>query len=125
MLFFRFDKNSIAERLKIIKLYFIKNQCARLTATLFIKRHADKHIHHGYILDLVAKFREAGSVANKKRNIENPVKNEAVEVGVLGEVSMNPTLSTRKLSHIKRVSRTTVQRILKHNKWHPYKIQLL
>lgn len=41
------------------------------------------------------------------------MRNEAVEV------TMNSTLSTKKLS------RTTVQRILRRNKWHLHKIQLL
>lgn len=36
-------------------------------------------------------------MVNKKRNIENLVRNETVEVAVLGEVTMKPTLSTRKL----------------------------
>ena len=57
--------------------------------------------------------------------MERPVRNEAVEVAVLGEVSMNPTLSTRKMSEVTGISRTSIQRILKHYKWHPYKIQLL
>lgn len=34
-------------------------------------------------------------VANKKRNIGNSVKNETVQVTVLEEISMNPTLFTR------------------------------
>jgi len=91
---------SIEERVEIIELYFINNQCARVTATLFNDRHPDRHVHHGYILELVAKFRQTGSVANKKRIIENPVRNETVEVAVLGQVSMNPTLSTRKMSDV-------------------------
>ena len=92
---------------------------------MFNDRHPDRHVHHGYILELVAKFRQTGSVANKKRIIENPVRNEAVEVAVLGQVSMNPTLSTRKMSDVTGIMRTTLRRILKHYKWHPYKIQLL
>ncbi|XP_066149124.1 uncharacterized protein [Euwallacea fornicatus] len=116
---------SVAEKVEIIELYFINNQCARVTATLFNERHADRYIHLGSILQLVAKFRETGSVTNKKRNIKNPVRNEAVQVAVPGQVSMDPTLSTRKLSDVTGVSRTTVQKILKHNKWNPYKIHLL
>nr|CAH7735102.1 unnamed protein product [Callosobruchus chinensis] len=34
-------------------------------------------------------------------------------------------LSTRKMSEVTGISRTSIQRILKHYKWHPYKIQLL
>ncbi|CAH2009693.1 unnamed protein product [Acanthoscelides obtectus] len=71
------------------------------------------------------KFRETGSVANKERNIENPIRNEAIEVGVLGQVYVDPTLSTRKLETVCGVSRRTVQRILKAHSFHPYKIHLV
>ncbi|CAH2003858.1 unnamed protein product [Acanthoscelides obtectus] len=83
------------------------------TAEIFNERHEN------------TKFREAGSVANKKRNIENPIRNEAIEVGVLGQVYVDPTLSTRKLETVCGVSRRTVQRILKAHSFHPYKIHLV
>lgn len=38
---------------------------------------------------------------------------------------MNPSLSTEKLSDVTGVSETTTKRILKHNNYHPDKIQLL
>ena len=82
-------------------------------------------MHRKYVLELVAKFRETGSVANKKRNIENPIRNEATEVGVLGQVIVDPTLSTRKLQTSCGVSRRTIQRILKAHNFHPYKIHLV
>lgn len=50
------------------------------------------------MLHLVPNFHETGSVLNKKRNLEIPVRNDAVEVEVLGHATMNPTLSRRKIS---------------------------
>ena len=50
---------------------------------------------------------------NKKRQRENPVVNEAMEVFVLGQVAMDSILSTRKLANETGVNRTSVQRILK------------
>ncbi|CAG9768566.1 unnamed protein product [Ceutorhynchus assimilis] len=70
---------SIAERVEIIELYFINNQCARVTVTLFNERHAERNVHHGYVLELVAKFRQTGSVTNRKRNIENPINGNEKE----------------------------------------------
>ncbi|CAH1970255.1 unnamed protein product [Acanthoscelides obtectus] len=83
------------------------------TAEIFNERHENSNVHRKYVLELVVKFRETGSVANKKRNIENPIRNEAIEVGDLGQVYVDPTLSTRKLETVCGVSRRTVQRILK------------
>lgn len=73
----------------------------------------------------MVKFRQPGLVANRKRNIENLVNKETVEVSVLGEFTINPTLITRKTSDITGVSRTTAQKILKLDKWQSYKIQIL
>lgn len=70
-------------------------------------------MHRKYVLELVAKFRESGSVANKKLNIENLIMNEEIEMGVLGQVSVDPTLSNRKLDTVCGVSRRIIQRILR------------
>jgi len=51
------------------------------------------------VLQLVAKFKEAGSVVNKKRNGERPVQNQ-VEVAVLDHVAIDPTLSTGQLATV-------------------------
>ncbi|CAH1986436.1 unnamed protein product [Acanthoscelides obtectus] len=83
-------------------------QVTKKTAEIFNERHENSNVHRKYVLELVAKFRETGSVANKKRNIENPIRNEAIEVRT-----------------VCGVSRRTVQRILKAHSFHPYKIHLL
>ncbi|CAH1986618.1 unnamed protein product [Acanthoscelides obtectus] len=46
----------------------------QITAEIFNERHENSNVHRKYVLELVAKFRETGSVANKKRNIENPIR---------------------------------------------------
>ena len=89
---------SIAERVEIIALFFSNNESANVTANIFNERHPGKNSNRKYILELVAKFRETGSVHNRRRQAERPVRNEAVEVAVLGHVNVDPTLSTRPLS---------------------------
>lgn len=113
------------ERVEIISLYFKNNDCARMTARIFNQRHPNKHTSDVYVASLVQKFRETGSVENKKRQAVNPVRNEAIEVAVLGHVEAEHCVSTRKLSEISGVSRASCQRILKAYKYHPYKLQLV
>ena len=104
-----------AERVEIISLYFKNGENARLTANLFNQRHPNKNCNRKYVIELVRKFQSTGSVANKKRDaVQNrPVRNEAVEVGILGQVVADPTLSTRKLEVLTQISRTSIWRILK------------
>lgn len=64
-------------------------------------------------------------LANKKKYRENSMRNEAAEIEVLGQVSADPTLSTRKMSRITGVSTRTIRRTFKHHKFHPYKLHLV
>lgn len=118
---------SIAERVEMITLFFKNDECGNRAACLFNQEHPDKHVSRKYVLDLVSKFRETGSLANKKRDPQRelPVRNEATVVGVLGQVAADPTTSTRKLATVTNIPRTTIRRILKQHKFHPYKIHLV
>ena len=80
------------ERVEIITLFFQNNDCTRTAANLFNQQHSDCHVSHTYVGELVRKFRETGSVANKKRVIQNQVRKEAIEVAVLSHITMEPTL---------------------------------
>lgn len=113
---------SVEERVEIIKLFFKNKDCARVTAALFNERHPEHNVSAVYVLQLVAKFNATGSVGNKKRVHE---RDEARKMAVLGHVVMDPTLSTRKLSAVSGESRTTIRRILKKHKFHPFKIRLV
>lgn len=46
--------------------------------TVTLGRQENTHEHHAYLLEPVAKFRQTGSVVNKKRNIKNLVRNVAL-----------------------------------------------
>lgn len=115
---------TIAERVEIVTLYFTNNEQFRLTARIFNERHPNKNLDHRYVRKLISKFRETGSVLNRKHERQKTVTNEASQIGVLGHVAMEPTSSTRQLSTTSGLSRTSVQRILKTHRFHPYKIHL-
>lgn len=115
---------SIPERVEIIFIFGSQNQCYLRTAQIFNERHPDKHVSHVYIRDLVEKFRETGSVQNKKRDAPR-LLNEASQVEVLGQFAIEPTASTRQVSTMTGLSRESVRKVLKLHKFHPYKTQIL
>ncbi|CAH0547180.1 unnamed protein product [Brassicogethes aeneus] len=117
---------TIAERVELVYTYFKNNDCARQTARLFNVRHQDKNVSHTYIRKLMVKFLETGTVENKKDNPIRVVRNEGMQIVVIGHIAMDNTFSTRQLlSEVSGISRTSVRRILKVHKFYPYKIQLL
>lgn len=73
---------TIAERIEIVRFYFKNNDCARAAARAFNEIHPDKFIRHKYVIKLIQKFMETGSVANKKHLPERPIINEPVEIAV-------------------------------------------
>lgn len=61
------------ERVEITELFFSNNQCAGVTTELFNQLDAQKHFNRTYVLELMAKFRETGSVLNKIREAQRSV----------------------------------------------------
>uniref|UniRef100_A0A669CUS4 non-specific serine/threonine protein kinase n=1 Tax=Oreochromis niloticus TaxID=8128 RepID=A0A669CUS4_ORENI len=83
-------------------------------------------ISHATVSKLLAKFRETGSVLDlPKCRCKKTVTNEETSVAVLASFSKVPQRSTRRMSLVSGISRTSLRRILATHKWHPYKLQLL
>ena len=117
---------TVEERIQIVFLYGAEGMCYLRTAAArpFNKRNPDKNVSHVYVRDLILKFQETGSVKNKKR-IGPRVLNEEMQMEVIGQVSVNPEASTRQLASITGIPRTSVRRVLKMHKFHPYKMKIL
>uniref|UniRef100_A0AAX7TH63 Uncharacterized protein n=1 Tax=Astatotilapia calliptera TaxID=8154 RepID=A0AAX7TH63_ASTCA len=82
--------------------------------------------HPSPMLQLLAKFRETGSVLDlPKCGRKKTVINEETLVAVLASFSKSPQRSTRRMSLESGISRTSLRQILATNKWYPYKLQLL
>lgn len=113
------------ERIEIVAIYYRNNDCAKAAARVFNQNHPDNNVSHQYVQHLIEKFRTTGSVNNIKREVNRPVRNETTEVAVLGHVHMDPTQSIRKISQSSGVSRSSVHRILKTHKFHPFKMTLV
>lgn len=48
-----------------------KNHYVTITVKLYNEQHPDKRVNQKYVLMVVAKFHETGSLANLKRNTKN------------------------------------------------------
>lgn len=71
------------------------------------------------------KFRETGSVNNRKRRFEFTIRTPQTIQNVIQTVQANPHSSLRRLSLQTGVSVTSVYRILQSQKFHPYKLQIV
>lgn len=109
----------------MVGLYYENRKSARAAARAFAANHPDRIVHHPYVSDLMKKFRETGSVSNKKHHVERPMRNEAIQVAVLGHVQIDNNTSVRKSGREIGVSKSTVHRILKEQKFHLYIIKLV
>uniref|UniRef100_A0A914PX16 DUF4817 domain-containing protein n=1 Tax=Panagrolaimus davidi TaxID=227884 RepID=A0A914PX16_9BILA len=70
-------------------------------------------------------FQERGSVFRKKRDAQRPIRSEEKIQEVLEFFSAYQHSSGRRAENEIGISRTSIRRILKDEKWHPYKMQLI
>jgi len=115
---------TLQERIEIILIYGEVRKCARRAAVLFNERNPNREVSHRYVLDLVTKFSETGSVNNKTRK-NRRVLDEEAEIEVLGTFVAEPTNSLRSVAEQTGMSHETVRKALKIHKFHPYKMQIL
>jgi hypothetical protein len=66
---------------------------------------------------------QTGSVLSKNRDRSKSVRSEENTVAVVGYFAADPRISTRRATNVLDISRTTIRRILKDFKFHPYKLQ--
>ena len=117
---------SKVQRARIVEAYFKHNGSLIAVQRDFSREFKQKSPSKHCIIATIAKFRETGGTADKKRSGRpRSARNEdAVEV-VSISVAENPNTSTRKRSSQLEISRTTLQRIMKKDlRLYPYKIQV-
>ena len=115
-------KLSTEDKIEIVLIFGDNYKTCRETAEIFNNRHPDKIINFTTVRYLINKFKNSGSVENKFRKKHRTwVTNEDIETDVMQSVVENPKCSLRKRSNLLNVSKTTVARILKANKFKPYK----
>ncbi|KZC14283.1 hypothetical protein WN55_06680 [Dufourea novaeangliae] len=75
---------------------------------------------HVTLCNLEKRLREHSGLCKKSRNKPKPVPNENNTVNILAANTLNPQISQRKLAQTSHISRSSIQRILKQQKYHPY-----
>ncbi|KAL1494962.1 hypothetical protein ABEB36_010461 [Hypothenemus hampei] len=107
-----------------IEIIFIYGECVRWTrrtAAIFNESIPNTNLNHKYVLELIAKFTEIGSITNKK-TVRMHVLSEVAQIEVLGSFVAQPTTSLRVVAREVGTFHETVTKALKSNKFHPYKM---
>lgn len=113
---------TVQERVELVSLYYQNQNCARAAARIFNQNHLECNVRHKYVIELISKFVETGSVMDKKRAPIGTVNDEGAALAVLGRAHLIPnTQSVRQL----RGLANNVFRILHKYKFHPYKMKLI
>lgn len=116
---------SVEEKIEMI---FIYGECRRNVndaVAMYAERFPDRRApSRASFYRVVGDFTQNGSVQPKKRKRQATVNNEANQIAVLAAIALNPEVSSRSIARDSGISQTSVMRILKINKFHPYHICL-
>lgn len=122
------SRYSVEDRVQMIKFYYANGENATLALRKWtsVNKNRPKPDVHA-VTNLVEKFERTGSVANdyraRKEAGRRSVTPEDIE-GIRAIIEENPTISTRRLTQMTNISRTSVMSVLKNDlKKFPYKIQ--
>lgn len=112
---------SLQDKIEIV-LISGENRTNREVANIFNTRHPNQNVNHTTVGRILNKFRATGSVANivVKERAKN-VTNEDNSLQVLGSIVEKGQTSLRIVAEQCDMSRNSVHRILKRNKFHPYR----
>ena len=110
------------QRIEIILMAGSGN--SRMVALNFNRKHGT-NITHDTVAKLISKFKKTGNVADQPRSgPRRAATDENTTATILTALVQSPRKSTRRLSAESGVSRSSIRRILKVNKWHPYKLHM-
>ncbi|KZC08660.1 hypothetical protein WN55_11277 [Dufourea novaeangliae] len=90
---------------------------------MFFERYGIEKSHVTFY-NLEKRLCEHGGLCKKSRNKPKLVINENNTVNILAAITLNPQISQRKLAQTSHMSRSSIQRILKQQKYHPHHLIL-
>lgn len=95
-----------------------------LAVRLYEDRFPDNPRSRASFYRVVNQFRTTGSVEPRKRTRRVTVTGEENQIAVLAAVALDPHAGTRGISRDLGMSQSSVRRILKKQKFHPYHVSL-
>lgn len=119
---------SESERIEILIMigYGDRKRTQDEVCALFNETHPDRDpISQSTVSRIQNKFNEYGHVRDVKRSGRPSSTNEDMELDILLTVKEDPHSSLTKLQATVDLSKTTLWRLLRRNKYHPYKVQPL
>lgn len=115
---------STEDKIEIVLIVGDNYKTYREAAEIFNNRHPEQNLHYGTVRKLLNKFKTFGDVTNKFNNKrQQRVVNDDMEFEVMLSAIEHPkkSLRTRAASLPNPINKDTVSKILKKNKFHPYK----
>ncbi|XP_026826676.1 uncharacterized protein LOC113562216 [Ooceraea biroi] len=115
---------SVQEKTEMVLIY---GECGRNiddAVTLYAQRFPDRERSCASFFRVVKQFTTEGSVQPKKRKRRATVTGENNEIAVLAAVANNRHVSTREIARDLALSQTSVCKILKRHKYHPYHVSM-
>ena len=115
---------TIEECIQIILLCGQIGATNRSAAESFNSSHERVNISHTTVGRLLTKFKETGSVHDRERSGRPTIAIENCEV-IINKIIQSPKKSIRRSSREISIPRSTIQKVLNAEHFHPYKIQIL
>lgn len=117
---------SVKQRIEILMMigYGDRSRTQMEVCNLFNDKYPERPITRSTVSKLETKFLETGTVANLRKS-GRPPANADTALDVLLSFQEDAHTSVRKVSREIGVGKTTVHKLLKLEKWHPYKIKLV
>lgn len=113
---------STQEKIEIVLICGEHYKSAREAAIIFNQRHPDKTVHFSTVSRIMKKFLETGSVENQfKVSHKKTVTNDENSLNVVLTVTETPQITINKISESTNIESRSIRRILKNNRFHPYK----
>lgn len=92
---------------------------------MFNNKYPQHHISQSTVSRIETKFREFGTVTDLPRSGRKLLMDDDKKLNVLLDIEETPHKPTRQVAADNEVSKTSVLRLFKLEKYHPYKVQLV